>query len=188
MRAVTTAATSREWRWQAVAVSVAVVTAVVGAHVADRVVRPSPCRAAADFGPAQGYWAAGGEWAAGDLLRLKSVGWEAELISPVPVPHYQLLRPGQAARWEIAVLQVPDRARTLYADFGDGRTRSLADVPAGSGACVFEASRPFDHVGPHHVVQFALLDASVEARPTVGAGLAPFRIGQAVVDVVDGRS
>ena len=134
-------------------------------------------------GPA--HRAVDGEGAAVELLRLKSVGWGLGLIGPYPVPTYQRLRPRQTARWEIAVLQAPGRARTLYAALGDGRTRSLADVPAGTGACVFEASRRFDGVGPQQAVVFFLGGSGESAG--AGAIGTPSQSGEAFVDVVDGR-
>ncbi len=76
-------------------------------------------------------------------------------IAPAVSPGYQSQETGKKATWEVAVLQLADTPRSLEVDFGEGETARL-EVPAGSGACLFEVSRSFDEPANRREVKFTV--------------------------------
>lgn len=172
---------STEWRWHVAAATVAAVLALGGARVADRLSPPSECRPEADLGPFGDDPPYTGRLAAWVMLRQASLldqpGGAAPAVAPAVVPPYQQLEVGQAASWEVAVMQLDRTARTLEVDFGDGGPRSVMAVPPGTGACIFDLARSYPAAPERRVLRFQLTDH-----------LSPERAGpaaQAFVDAVE---
>jgi len=77
---------------------------------------------------------------------------------PAVVAAYQELRPGETATWEVAALQLPDRARQLTVAFDDSAANATMEIPIGTGACMFKVERTYADVG-QRTVRFTVVDA-----------------------------
>jgi len=180
-----------EWLWQVIAASAAAVLAMGGAHVADRVITPPACRGASGFGPFGDDPVVDGDLSAAVLLKLAEnmrsfTGKDVRTsVAPAVTPGYQQLRPGEAGRWEVAVLQLGGTSRSLDVNYGDGGPHTRMGVPAGSGACRFTVTRTYPHPAGRRELRFTvgeLGSTSTTGPPPGGDGFS----ATAFVDVIEG--
>lgn len=181
---------TEEWRWHLIAASVAVVLAVGGAHVADRVSKPLACREASGFARVSDPAVVDGDLAAAVLLKQAESLLEVTKqdvrasFAPAVVPGYQKLRAGEAGTWEVAVVQLGGTTRSLDVDYGDGSPHTRMKVPAGSGACRFTLTRTYPHPAGQRELRFSLSKTGSRSTfPRSGEGDASVT---AFVDVLEG--